>query len=144
MSNVNTLKTMQEAREQKEDRWGFALNKFSKNTSEMEDGDRYYKVPSGETLGQYVRRFPNAKSVSLEEINTPTKTQRILYLHDNKYRVIHSTQNLEVSDEEIYVSLPRARSTCFGWMMQKLFAPRLHTRNELKFKFKMKFSPSLF
>jgi hypothetical protein len=72
MANINTLKTIADNQALKSDPWAYALNKFSIGNTDMEDGDKIYKVPSSIPLAEYVRlrQFPKAKYVSLEERNT--------------------------------------------------------------------------
>lgn len=80
--NIQTLKNLNDTSVLKNsDPWGFALSKFSHGVDEMEYGDRLYKIPTSIPLDEYVRQLPNAKYVSFDPINTPTKRQRktILY-----------------------------------------------------------------
>jgi hypothetical protein len=55
-------------------------------------------------LDEYVRQFPKGKGVSLGEVSTPLRTDRTLYIHDVKGRVIHSTASIDVKDEEILIA----------------------------------------
>jgi hypothetical protein len=136
MANINTIKSVAEQNNLKHsDPWGFALSKISRGASpDIEDGDKYYRIPNSEPLSVYMRRFPQAKTVSIEEINTPSKTQRVLHFVDYKFRVIHSTQNVELIDDEIFISLPRQETTCWNWLLHKMFGRRLQTRHQMKFK----------
>jgi hypothetical protein len=133
MANINTLKSIADSQALKSDPWAYALNKFSIGNTDMEDGDKLYKVPSSVPLAEYVRQFPKAKYVSLEERNTPTKTDRVLYIHDIYHRVIHMTASLEVKDEEVFVArLPARKTSLVFWCVKKLFFKRPKTRRQMR------------
>lgn len=132
--NIQTLKNLNDANVLKNsDPWGFALSKFSHGVDEMEYGDKLYKIPTSIPLDEYARQFPNAKYVSFDPINTPTKTERIFYIHDLKNRVIHQTRSVELKDDVIYVGrLPPKRISLFVWTFKKLFGRRLRTKHEAR------------
>ena len=133
MANINTLKTIADNQALKSDPWAFALNKFSIGNTDMEDGDRLYKVPSSIPLSEYVRQFPKAKYVSLEERHTPTKTERVLYIHDIYHRVIHMTASIEVKDEEVLVArLPARKTSLVYWCVKKLLNSGPKTRRQMR------------
>ena len=136
MANVHTIKTTDNQNVLKNsDPWAYALSKISRGASpDIEDGDKYYRIPNSEPLSVYMRRYPQAKTVSIEEVNTPTQTKRVLHLVDYKFRVIHSTQNVELINDEIFISLPRQEASCYQWAIHKLFGRRLQTRHQMKFK----------
>lgn len=131
MANINTMKTIAENQALKADPWAYALNKFSNGNSDMEDGFKLYKIPSSIPLDEYVRQFPQGKRVSLGEVSTPLRTDRTLYIHDVKGRVIHSTASIDVKDEEILIAKLRPRKTSvIFWCVKKLFFKRPKTRGQ--------------
>jgi hypothetical protein len=133
MANINTLKTLGEAQAKKsEDPWGFALQNFSTGSINSQ-GDKYFVIPQSLPLREFVQRFPSASYASIEEVNTPVKTVRTLYLHDHRHRIIFSTRDVELIGDEIHVAKLRPPTESYAhWAIRKLFGSRLRTRADMR------------
>lgn len=84
MRNINTLQTIPDNQALKADTWAYALNKFSIGNTDMEDGinciRRLLLFTWLKNIANKLDSFrkPNTYHLSLEERNTPTKTERAL------------------------------------------------------------------